>query len=143
MTPLQIGLLIIALIAFALWLRAKLHDPNFRRIKVDDLLVAQAKIEAQASLDKFLVLHAQNPENCSVKVALPCAAESFEHIWVDSLKPGNETEDWSGALANDPKDLKGLKFGSPVTFPQADIEDWMVLKDDGFEGGYSLPAVLR
>lgn len=145
MSPLVIGLIVLGVIVLILWLRARLHDPNFRRIKGDDFMVAQAKIEAQASLFKLIKWMEENPGGyCSVKVALPTEDDSLEHIWVESIKPGTETEDWSGVLANEPRDLKGMKLGSPVTFPQADIEDWMVMKEDGgYEGGYSLPAMMR
>lgn len=145
MNPLVVSLIILAVIVLVFWLRAKLHDPNFRRIKEDDFMVAQAKIEAQASLSKLLKWMDENPEGyCSVKIALPTNDGSLEHIWVESIKAGSETERWSGVLANEPRDLKGMKLGSAVTFPQADIEDWMVMKEDGgYEGGYSLPAVMR
>lgn len=141
--PLFIGLLaVIAVIGVLMW-RARKRDPNFRRIEEDDLLVAQAKIEAQAKLDRFVRLMQESPEDSySVKVSLPTPKGS-EHIWVDSIKVGSAEEDWSGLLANDPHDLKGMKLGSPVSFPQADIEDWMVMKEDGsYEGGFSVAALM-
>lgn len=141
--PLFIGLVAaLAVVGLLLWLMRR-RDPNFRRIEDDDLLVAQAKIEAQARLDRFVRLMQENPEDSySVKVALP-TAKGAEHIWVDSIKVGSSEEDWTGLLANDPHDLKGMKLGSPVSFPQADIEDWMVMKEDGsYEGGFSVAALM-
>lgn len=138
-----IGLLaVIAVGGIILWLIRR-WDPNFRRIEEDDFLVAQAKIEAQAKLDRFVRLMQESPEDSySVKVALPTPKGS-EHIWVDSITVGSAEEEWSGLLANDPHDLKGMKLGSPVSFPQADIEDWMVIKEDGsYEGGFSVAALM-
>lgn len=142
--PLFIGfLLVLAVIGVLLW-RSRRRDPNFRRIEADDFLVAQAKLEAQAKLDRFVRLMADNSgDQYSVKIALPTPNGS-EHIWVDHLTVGSADRDWSGLLANEPRDLKGMKLGSPVSFPQADIEDWMAMKEDGsYEGGFSVSFLMR
>ncbi len=143
--PILVGLLIaVGAIGFVLW-RSRQKDTNYIRLEEGDLLIAQAKIEAQAKLDRFVRLMSENPDdNFSVKVAFPNSEDSTEHIWVESLKPGSLEEEWSGVLCNKPVALKGKKIGSPVVFPQSDIEDWMVMKEDGsYEGGFSIPAVMR
>jgi uncharacterized protein YegJ (DUF2314 family) len=145
MSTILIGFTVVLCVIVVAWLISRERDPNFRRIDEDDFLVAQAKIEAQASLEKLLKLMVATPEGfSSVKITLTTTKGSLEHIWVESLKPGSETENWSGILANEPRDIKGMNLGSPVFFPQADIEDWMVMNEDGsYEGGYSIPAVTQ
>lgn len=126
--------------------RAWNQRKNVALIEPNDFEVAQAKLQAQASLDRFRRLMEQNPESySSVKAALPTAAvDEFEHIWVESLVPGSPETPWQGKLANDPIDLPGLKLGSDVSFPESAIEDWIFeTSEDSIEGGFSLAAMRK
>lgn len=119
---------------------------NIALIEPNDFEVAQAKLQAQASLDKFRQLMEQNPDfYASVKAALPTGVEGeFEHIWIETLTPGSPDTPWHGILANEPIDLPGLTLGSEVSFPESAIEDWMVeMEDESIEGGFSFAAMKR
>lgn len=125
--------------------RAWNQRKNIALIEPNDFEIAQAKLQAQASLDRFRRLMEQNRDcYASVKAALPTATvDEFEHIWVESLVPGSPDVPWQGKLANDPIDLPGLKLGSEVAFPEAAIEDWIFeTSEDSIEGGFSL-AVMK
>lgn len=119
---------------------------NIALIEPNDFEIAQAKLQAQASLERFRRLMEQNPDfYASVKAALPTGAEDdFEHIWVETLTPGSPETPWQGKLANEPIDLPGLKLGSDVSFPESAIEDWIFeTSEDSIEGGFSLAAMRK
>lgn len=142
--------LIIAVLFIAGYLmyssQAAKKDDNFTYQDPNNFEIAQAKLQAQATLDRFLQLSAENPEcYASVKVALPTGhKDDYEHIWIENVVPGTAETPWQGRLANEPVELPGLKLGSEVSFPQAEIEDWIVsLGDDSMEGGYSVKILNR
>ena len=63
-----------------------------------------------------------------------------EHIWVlvSALAAGEIT----GTLANQPEEFDG-QAGDVVTFPQAEVSDWMTYDAQGrIEGGYTIRAML-
>ncbi len=65
-----------------------------------------------------------------------------EHIWmtdVEKLPDGN----YSGRFANEPSDLLGKDIGDQVEFKQADISDWMFMRNEKVVGGETIKALLK
>ncbi|HEX3115397.1 MAG TPA: DUF2314 domain-containing protein [Bradyrhizobium sp.] len=68
--------------------------------------------------------------------------DEVEHIWVsdvEKLSDGN----YSGRFANEPSDLIGKNIGDQVKFKQADISDWMFMRNEKIVGGETIKVVLE
>lgn len=131
-----VSLAVLLLIGAWLLARRLLRDPNVVARSSNDLLLAQAAVEARSKLDRFKSkLEAKEGEYFSVKIPILIKDDWHEHIWVEDLE--FEGENWRGKLANKPVHLKGMKLGSPVEFPESDIEDWLMLQDEQVEGLFS------
>jgi uncharacterized protein YegJ (DUF2314 family) len=65
-----------------------------------------------------------------------------EHIWIAELKkqPGGS---YSGLFANEPRDLPGKHAGDPVKFTEADISDWMFMRNGKIVGGETIKPLLK
>lgn len=110
------------------------HDPG---------IVAAAK-KAQAGLPAFIkrLAHQKPNEEFAIKTAFHTSQPGGEeHIWVNELSHSGSV--FKGVLANEPLDIPGEKFGSPVEVQDADVEDWVIATNDGknAEGGFSVAAV--
>jgi uncharacterized protein YegJ (DUF2314 family) len=110
------------------------HDPG---------IVAAAK-KAQTGLPGFIkrLAHRKPTEEFAVKTAFHTSQPgNEEHIWVNGLSHSGSM--FKGALANEPLDIPGEKFGSPVEVQDADVEDWIIASNGGkkVEGGFSMAAV--
>ncbi|MGY8666396.1 DUF2314 domain-containing protein [Bradyrhizobium sp. UFLA05-109] len=79
----------------------------------------------------------------SLKVRFPTAGRnSAEHIWMDDVKKlPNGT--YSGRFANRPRDLPGKREGDLVEFADADISDWMFMRNDKIVGGETIKPLLK
>ena len=103
--------------------------------------------EARSTLDLFLT-HAKpgDPryQDVSVKVAFPTtrpgSTAGHEHIWVSPFEIG--TNEYVGALANEPRGLSGLSLGSKVRFTKDMISDWSVVQDGVGYGYYTVRVML-
>ena len=76
-----------------------------------------------------------------LKVRFAVSPGRFEHIWmsdVEKLPDGN----LSGRFANDPDDLPGTE-GDQVEFKQADITDWLFIRNEKIVGGETIKALLK
>jgi uncharacterized protein YegJ (DUF2314 family) len=65
-----------------------------------------------------------------------------EHIWIAEVKklPGGA---YSGLFANEPRDLPGKKAGDEVKFSEADISDWMFMRNGKIVGGETIKPTLK
>lgn len=117
-------------------------DPNLVQVETDDQELREAMNTARKTLDEGLAFLGKSDAELLIKVGLPVPGGSKEHIWVDSIEraAGGSLR---GKFANDPVDLKYLKFGDPVNFRRSDVSDWVVTKADGSTlGGYTF-EILR
>ena len=103
--------------------------------------LAEAKRTAQARWPEFAsAFVAGEGDAFSVKVPITVEAVT-EHIWVDVSAIDGET--LRGELGNEPMTLAGLRLGSAVTVARADVEDWVIQRGNGYEGGFSVSAVME
>ncbi|WP_284267699.1 YegJ family protein [Bradyrhizobium iriomotense] len=78
----------------------------------------------------------------SLKVRFPTSGTNAEHNWMaDVKKLGNGT--YSGRFANRPRDLPGKREGDLVEFRDADISDWMFMRNDKIVGGETIKPLLK
>ena len=76
-----------------------------------------------------------------LKVRFAVGRDRFEHIWmsdVEKLPDG----DFSGRFANQPGDLPG-NAGDQVEFKQADITDWLFIRNEKVVGGETIKLLLK
>jgi len=108
----------------------------------DDAQMNGAKLKARQTLPIFWRHLEAHPEmEHDLKVGLPTAAGSLEHIWVSDIKIDGAKI--AGRLVNDPVDLAGLSMGSPVTFTRDQISDWAYVKDGKMYGHYTTRVVVK
>jgi uncharacterized protein YegJ (DUF2314 family) len=77
-----------------------------------------------------------------LKVRFAVGSDRFEHIWVsevEKLPDGN----FSGRFANQPSDLPGKNEGDQVEFKQADITDWLFIRNGKVVGGETIKLLLK
>jgi uncharacterized protein YegJ (DUF2314 family) len=77
-----------------------------------------------------------------LKVRFAVGPHRFEHIWisdVEKLPDGN----FSGRCANQPSDLPGKNEGDQVEFKQADITDWLFIRNEKIVGGETIKLLLK
>ncbi|MCK1578080.1 DUF2314 domain-containing protein [Bradyrhizobium sp. 168] len=65
-----------------------------------------------------------------------------EHIWMAEVKklPNGA---YSGLFANEPRDLAGKRAGDKVEFTEADISDWMFMRNGKIVGGETIKPTLK
>ena len=77
-----------------------------------------------------------------LKVRFAVGPDRFEHIWmsdVEKLPGGN----FSGRFANQPSDLPDKNEGDQVEFKQADITDWLFIRNEKVVGGETIKLLLK
>ena len=65
-----------------------------------------------------------------------------EHIWIAEIKK-RPNGSYSGVFANDPRDLPGKRAGDEVKFAEADISDWMFMRNGKIVGGETIKPLLK
>lgn len=96
--------------------------------------------EARARWPEFVAaFEAQSGDHFSVKAPVHGGGKT-EYIWIDVDQL--EADCIRGRIGNEPMDLGGLKEGSPVTIPVAEINDWVFLRE-GQPHGLFTPRVLE
>ncbi|MDN5003736.1 YegJ family protein [Bradyrhizobium sp. GCM10027634] len=65
-----------------------------------------------------------------------------EYIWVGDVQrlPGG---DYAARLADTPRNLPGKQFGDLTTFKDADISDWMFMRNGKIVGGETIKPLLK
>jgi len=101
--------------------------------------------QARATLRKFWASY-QAPKESetghSLKVRFPYGTNSGEHIWMAEVKKISDTA-YSGRFANAPVHLRGKRAGDQVEFTEADISDWMFLRNGKIVGGETIRPMLK
>lgn len=65
-----------------------------------------------------------------------------EHIWIGEVKKQPDGS-YSGLFANEPRDLAGKRAGDKVEFAEADISDWMFMRNGKIVGGETIKPTLK
>jgi uncharacterized protein YegJ (DUF2314 family) len=78
----------------------------------------------------------------SLKVRFPNPRTNGEHIWIAEVKKTADGR-YSGRFANAPRDLPGKKAGDVTEFKEADISDWMFMRNGKIVGGETIRPLLK
>ena len=78
----------------------------------------------------------------SLKVRFPTGGSRGEHIWMADVKK-LPNGGYSARFANQPRDLPGKRVGDLVEFKQADISDWMFMRNGKIVGGETIKPLLK
>jgi uncharacterized protein YegJ (DUF2314 family) len=127
-------------------LRAQAQD----RSPVIDLSSGNAEMnaaiaKARATLPTFWASYdAPKPYETghSLKARFPNPRNNGEHIWIAEVKKIADGR-YSGRFANAPRDLPGKKAGDVIEFKEADISDWMFMRNGKIVGGETIRPLLK
>jgi len=113
------------------------------QLQENDTAIKDAIKEAKKGVTDFYKLfEKQDPKNYnySVKMAFNDFKKT-EHIWLDNLKYENGT--LYGFVANSPKHVPHIKSGDKIPIEGDKIVDWMYLRNDYLQGGYTIKAIRK
>ena len=77
----------------------------------------------------------------ALKVRFP-TRKGGEHIWIGEVKKLPDGT-YSGRFANEPRDIPGKRAGDKVKFAEADISDWMFMRNGKIVGGETIKPTLK
>ncbi|MEO6843059.1 MAG: DUF2314 domain-containing protein [Bradyrhizobium sp.] len=121
------------------------EDPPIVKVTSADADMNAAIARARDTLPTFWASYdAPKPSETGhgLKVRFAVGPDRFEHIWisdVEKLPDGN----FSGRCANQPSDLPGKNEGDQVEFKQADITDWLFIRNEKIVGGETIKLLLK
>lgn len=78
----------------------------------------------------------------ALKAHFPTPPNGSEHIWIAEVKKTADGR-YSGRFANAPRDLPGKKAGDVTEFKEADISDWMFMRNGKIVGGETIKPLLK
>lgn len=116
-------------------------DSNVKMVSSKDADMEKAILEAKKTMKDFIVALGKNDKqnyNFSVKIEFTDFGNT-EHIWVDNLL--YEGGILFGNIANTPKKIKDLKQGQKIKVEMEKATDWMYLRNDILQGGYTIRAI--
>jgi uncharacterized protein YegJ (DUF2314 family) len=107
-----------------------------------DAELEQATAEARRRWPEFTqAFRNKRPmQGFAVKAPLAASRGGQEHTWIE-VERFDDQRIW-GILANEPRDLPGLKIGDPVSVRLSDMEDWIYQNGNVMAGGFSI-AILE
>ncbi len=146
-TPFRVLLILtffVALIGGFAWYAANLKyqkdTAHLQFVDPSDPLWEQAKAKATATIDTFVALYPQYPNNSFVKFSHDGTSGFKEDIWakVTTMGPGYVS------IVIEPKYLKEKDEENQKELPLGQVIDWMVeLPDGNVRGGYTTHALIK
>ena len=118
---------------------ATLGDRVVPVVEARDQAAMERAIAAARTSWGEAVAHLRAGGELSAKFPFATRAGSVEHIWVAVRSVDGELV--RGVLANEPRDLAGLKLGSAVECKVAELSDWLFLRDGAMVGGYTVKVL--
>lgn len=116
-----------------------------KTITVDtaDAEMNSAIAKARASLTEFWQ-HFESPgpgeEGFSLKVRIPYGGNNVEHFWLGDIARKNDR--LSGVINNDPNHALQVQRGQRYEFTQADISDWLFMRNGKMVGNQTMRPLL-
>lgn len=118
------------------------NDPTIG-VSKDDAEMNAAIAKARSSLPDFWQIY-DKPQHgetdFSLKVKITDGSE-VEHFWTADI----ERKDGKiyGIISNEPDLVHNVKMGQKITINEADISDWMYIRDGKMYGNYTLRALFK
>jgi uncharacterized protein YegJ (DUF2314 family) len=100
--------------------------------------------KARASLPTFWASyegHNPSEKGHSLKVRFANPDDNGEHIWMTDVQKRTDNS-YSGRFANKPEHLAGKRMGDVAEFKDADISDWMFIRNGKIAGGETIRVLL-
>jgi uncharacterized protein YegJ (DUF2314 family) len=122
-----------------------MNDPPVIDVSSVDAEMAAAIAKARASLPVFWASYAApkpSERGHSLKVCFATSGTNAEHVWMMDIRRLPEGG-FSGLFANDPQDLAGKREGDLAQFKEADITDWMFMRNDKIVGCETTRPLLK
>ncbi len=119
--------------------------PPVINLRSGDAEMNAAIAQARATLPTFwAACEAPKPSETghSLKVRFPNSGNDGEHIWMADVKKIADGR-YSGRFANAPRYLPGKRAGDVTEFKQADISDWMFMRNGKIVGGETIRPLLK
>ena len=112
-------------------------------VKADDAEMNAAIAKARETLPQFWQVFDRR-EHGESKFALKVKLtdkHGTEHFWAMNL----ERRDGRilGTINNDPEIVASVKLGDKITIPEADISDWLYLRDGKMVGNYTIRPLFK
>jgi uncharacterized protein YegJ (DUF2314 family) len=114
-------------------------------IRTDDAEMNDAIGRARSTLPTFWASYdTPKPSEAghSLKVRFFATGRDGEHVWMGDVKRLSDDR-YSGRFANMPRRLPGRKEGDRVEFREADISDWMFMRNGKIVGGETIKPMLK
>ena len=127
---------------FALFAACSKKDPIID-IAGDDPEMLAAIAKAREKLPDFWKVfdkpeHGEREFSLKVKIA---DKRGTEHFWVIDLQ--KQTGKIMGTINNDPEIVASVKLGDRIEVPEADISDWMYMRDHKMVGNETIRPLLK
>jgi uncharacterized protein YegJ (DUF2314 family) len=122
-----------------------MDNPPLIDVPSADPEMAAAIAKARATLSVFWASCAApktSESGHSLKVCFATSSTNVEHIWMMDVKRLPDGV-FSGRFANDPHDLAGKREGDLAQFREADITDWMFMRNDKIVGCETTRPLLK
>jgi uncharacterized protein YegJ (DUF2314 family) len=119
-------------------------DPPSINVRTADAEMNAAIAHARDTLPTFWTSYdAPKPTEYGHCLKVRFAGDGYvEHIWmadVEKLPDGN----CSGRFSNEPDNLPGKDIGDQAEFEQADITDWMFMRDEKIVGMETVKPLFK
>jgi uncharacterized protein YegJ (DUF2314 family) len=112
-------------------------------VKDDDTEMVAAIAKARETLPQFWqAFERQEPSESKFALKVKVTdTHGTEHFWATEL----ERRDGKimGTINNDPNIVASVKLGDRITIPEADISDWLYLRDGKMLGNYTIRPLLK
>ncbi len=127
---------------FALFAACSKKDPIID-IADDDPEMLAAISKALGTLPEFWKTfdkpeHGEREFSLKVKIT---DKRGTEHFWVIDLQ--KQTGKIMGTINNDPEILSSVKLGDRIEVPDADISDWLYMREDKMVGNETIRPLLK
>jgi uncharacterized protein YegJ (DUF2314 family) len=109
----------------------------------DDPEMVAAIAKARASLPKFWEIFEkrnQGESDFSLKVKIT-DKNGTEHFWATEVeRRGGKL---MGTINNDPNTVASVKLGDRIEIPEADISDWLYMREGKMHGNHTLKPLFK
>jgi uncharacterized protein YegJ (DUF2314 family) len=138
---LNVALLLVSVIVLSLTACSK--RDRVINVDDDDAKMNAAIAKARETLPHFWQVF-EKPERGETDFALKVKitdGNRVEHFWaIDIAKPGGKIK---GTINNDPNTVQTVKLGSRIEISEADISDWMYMRQGKMVGNQTLKPLLK
>jgi uncharacterized protein YegJ (DUF2314 family) len=137
----QLSALLLGLLA-ALWTGCSQRDRTIS-VKDDDPEMVAAIAKARETLPQFWLVfdrRGQGETNFALKVRIT-DKHGAEHFWAIDLE--RREGKILGTINNDPDIVASVKLGDRITIPEADISDWLYMRDGKMVGNHTIRPLFK